>query len=174
MNPKRFLLTLLLLILLTACGQGTSTKSSPEVLPTVTPPPPPEAGKATLIGLVTNKLTGQPLGNTIVRLAEVARGAEGRGGAFILDVGRSPGTITDQTGHFIIANIEAGEYVIVVGDVEITGVYEIIAQADGRARVWMLPADQITDVGELRVSISPPIIPPTVTPGPYPAPTAYP
>ena len=112
--------------------------------------------------------------NTIVRLADVARGAEGRGGAFILDVARSPGTFTDQNGYFNIQNVKAGEYVIVVGDVEITGIYEVIPQPDGKARVWNLPADEVTDVGVLTVSILVPTPNPTSIPGVYPAPTAYP
>ena len=128
---------------------------------------------ATVTGQVMHE-QGYPMANTIVRLADVARGVEGRGGAFILDLARSPGTTTDQNGSFNIQNVDAGEYVIVVGDVELTGVYEIIEEPDGTAKVWNLPADQITDIGTLEVSIVPPTPIPTAIPGEYPAPTAYP
>jgi hypothetical protein len=117
---------------------------------------------------------GYPMVNTVVRLADVARGAEGHGGAFILDLARSPGTFTDQYGFFNIQNVDAGEYVIVVGDVEITGVYEIIADENGDAKIWNFPADQITDIGTLTVKVVFPTPFPTGIPGQYPAPTAYP
>jgi hypothetical protein len=128
---------------------------------------------ASVVGQVLHQ-EGHPMVNTIVRLAEVARGAEGRGGAFILDVARSPGTFTDQNGYFNIQNVKAGEYVIVVGDVEITGIYEVIPDTDGKAKIWNLPADKVTDVGVLTVNISVPTPNPTAVPGVYPAPTSYP
>jgi hypothetical protein len=169
-----FLLFLvILLVSVTACTKTASPTINPEVLVTVTPPPLPESGKATIIGRVMHD-QGYPMVKTIVRLAYVARGAEGHGGAFILDLARSPGSFTDQNGYFIIPNVKAGEYVIVVGDVEITGVYEIIPGQDGKARVWNLPADQVTDIGTITVSIVPPTAIPTSIPGQYPAPTAYP
>jgi hypothetical protein len=173
MNRKLFALISIFLMLLSSCNKVSSPDINPEVLPTVTPPSLPEAGKATIVGQINNK-TGDPMINTIVRMAVVVRGAEGRGGAYILDISRSPGTITDEYGYFTIQNVDAGEYVIVVGDIEITGVYEIISQPNGPARVWELAADQITDVGVITVSITPPTAVPTITPGPYPEPTAYP
>src|SRR4030066_441791 len=103
------------ILFITACNKITSPTINPEVLSTATPPPSPESGKASMIGQVMHQ-EGYGLSNTIVRLAEVARGAEGRGGAYILDISRSPGTITDENGRFAILNVKAGEYVIVVGD----------------------------------------------------------
>ena len=172
---KRIVFTILLVFLafLTACSPKSSPTVNPNVLVTPTPPPAPDSGMASIVGQVMHQ-EGYPMVNTIVRLADVARGAEGRGGAFILDVARSPGTFTDQNGYFNIQNVKAGEYVIVVGDVEITGIYEVIPQPDGKARVWNLPADEVTDVGILTVSISVPTPNPTSIPGVYPAPTAYP
>jgi hypothetical protein len=84
-----------------------------------------------------------------VRLAEVAR--QGDEGAFVLDTAFSPGDITDDTGHFRFDNVDAKEYVIVVGDVY--SVYKIIAEPSGQARVWKAEPDQILDVGELRVDL---------------------
>ncbi len=173
MKRKLFALISIFLMLLSSCTKVSSPDINPEVLPTVTPPSLPEAGKATIVGQINNK-NGDPMVNTIIRLAVVVRGAEGRGGAYILDISRSPGTITDEHGYFTIQNVDAGEYVIVVGDIEITGIYEIVSQPNGPARVWELPADQITDVGIITVSITPPTSVPTITPGPYPEPTAYP
>jgi hypothetical protein len=172
---KRIVLTFLLffLVFLSACTQTSSPTVNPKVLLTPTQPPQPDSGMATIVGQVIHQ-EGHPVVNTIVRLADVARGAEGRGGAFILDVARSPGTFTDQYGFFNIQNVKAGEYVIVVGDVEITGIYEVIPDADGKAKIWNLPADKVTDVGILTVTISVPTPNPTAIPGVYPAPTSYP
>jgi hypothetical protein len=172
---KRIVFTYLLLFILflSACTKLSSPTVNPKVLLTPTPPSQPESGKATIVGQVMHQ-AGYPMVNTIVRLADVARGAEGRGGAFVLDLARSPGTFTDQNGYFNIQNVKPGEYVIVVGDVEITGVYEIIKEENGSAKIWTLPADQVTDIGILTVSIVPPTPVPTRIPGQYPAPTPYP
>lgn len=172
---RRIVLPFLLVFLLTitACTSSTSTSVNPKVLPTSTPPPQPQSGMATIIGQVMHE-QGYPMTNTIIRLADVARGAQGRGGAFILDLARSPGTTTDDNGYFNIQNFDAGEYVIVIGDVEMTGTYEIIEETNGSAKVWNLLADQVTDIGILTVNIELPTPFPTAIPGQYPAPTAYP
>jgi hypothetical protein len=164
---------MLFLVFITACSKMPPSTINPEVLVTPTPLPQPETGKATIVGQVLHK-QGYTMGDTVVRLADVARGAEGRGGAYILDIARSPATITDENGYFSIQNVKAGEYVIVVGDVEMTGVYEIIAEANGQARVWNFPADQVTDIGVLTVSIILPTPNPTSLPGVYPEPSSYP
>lgn len=177
---RRLTLKLVILaLLLTACGQA-SPIAPTVALMTPTPPAAPQAGLATSTGRIVNE-AGEGLPRIIVRLAEVVRGVEGRGGAFILDVAHSPSTFTDEAGYFIFPNIKGAEYVIVVGDVEITGVYEIIPQADGKARVFSMPADQVTDVGEITTTITPPQLLPglELTPSPtqsgvYPEPVFLP
>ena len=173
MRKLIFTFLALFLIFITACSNAKPSAINPVVLVTPTPLPQPESGKASVTGQIMHE-EGYAMANTIVRLADVARGAEGRGGAFILDIARSPGTFTDKYGYFNVQNVKAGEYVIVVGDVEITGVYQIISQENGNAKIWTLPADQVTDVGIIKVNIVPPTPIPTSTPGPYPAPTSYP
>lgn len=177
---KYLILVLLLALALAGCNQAAETPAEATIAPSPTAPPPPEAGMATTIGRIVD-VDGNPMPLVIVRLAEVVRGVEGRGGAFILDITRSPGTFTDEQGYFIIPNITAAEYVIVVGDVESTGIYEIIPQPNGKARVFDMPADQVTDVGEIETTIQPPRLLPTQTPDasgvyppPVPQPTQYP
>lgn len=106
-------------------------------------------GKATVIGRVISEKTGQPLAHITVRLAEVVR--QGNEGAFVLDTAFSPGDITDDQGYFRFDNVDAKEYVIVVGDVYT--VYKIIPEPSGKARVWKAEPDQVLDVGELRVDL---------------------
>jgi hypothetical protein len=179
MSRKPVLLILIIALFLAACSGASPTAQIPAATPT--PPLPPDPGLATVIGRVVNP-DGESMPRIIVRLAEVVRGVEGRGGAFILDVAHSPSTFTDEAGYFIIPNIKGTEYVIVIGDVEITGVYEIIPQEDGKARVFNMPADQITDVGEITTTINPPqLLPglgltpsPTSNGGVYPEPVFLP
>ncbi len=173
MKRTVFPVLLVFLIIFTACTKITTPTINPEVLVSPTPPPQPESGKASVTGRVMHQ-DGYPISHTIIRLADVARGAEGKGGAFILDLARSPGTVTDENGYFAIQNIKAGEYVVVIGDVESSGVYEIIHETDGKAKIWTFPADKVTDTGVIEVNITLPTPNPTGVPGVYPAPTAYP
>ncbi len=117
------------------------------------PVPTAEAGMAVVTGHAVDAATGEPLVNVPVRLAQVYYNAENVGG-FILDGANSPGTLSDVNGRFIFAAVDAAEYVIVVGNVEM-GNYDIIESgiAD-EAQVWQMPAGEITDVGILRVELS--------------------
>lgn len=175
MTLKRVLFLIIIVALLSACVQPTTEAQIPSSTPT--PPQPPDPGLATVTGRIINTI-GEFQPRVIVRLAEVFRGIEGRGGAFILDVAHSPSTYSDEAGYFILPNIKAAEYVIVIGDVEITGIYEIIPQEDGKARVFTMPADQVTDVGEITITIQPPQLFPGLTPetqpDAYPSPDVYP
>ncbi len=172
---KRIVILVLLssLFFLTACKTTASPTINPEVLVTPTPIPLPNSGEATVYGQVQHT-QGYPIADIVLRLAEVARGEDGRGGAYILDMAKSPGTRSDANGNFAFLNVKAGEYVIVVGDVESAGYYEIITETNGQAKVWNLPADQATDVGVLTVSVVLPTPVPTLLPGAYPAPISSP
>jgi hypothetical protein len=173
MNKTIICIILFFALFFSSCNKNSSSTINPEVLVTVTPPAKPQSGQATMTGQVLHQ-DGSPFAEVIVRLAEVERGIEGRGGAYILDIARSPAAITDGNGYFSIENIKAGEYVIVVGDIDITGIYEIIQESDGKAKVWNFPADQVTNIGTLQVSIVMPTPLPTPEPGEYPPPFAYP
>lgn len=103
-------------------------------------------------GKVVSSVTNQPLGETVVRLAEVVR-QEGQA-AFVLDTAFSPGVVTDAEGNFNLINIPAMEYVIVVGNVEIYQGYEILQDASGQALTYTVNAGEVLDVGELRVGLT--------------------
>ena len=117
----------------------------------VTPPAQPEAGMATVTGRVISEESGLPFADTVVRLAEVVR--QEQEGAYVLDVAFSPGTDSDGEGFFIFENVDAIEYVIVVGDVY--EIYKVIVGEDGKAKTWVTVEGQILDVGELIVDLSP-------------------
>lgn len=149
---KRISTALIVIMLLLAACSPTAETSTPETNPLPTPPAKPEQGKATVVGRALSLLTGEPLGNTMVRLAEVVR--QGDQAAFVLDAAFSPGATTDAQGYFIMANIAPMEYVIVVGNIEIYQGYQIIQDETGLAKPVTIPADKVTDLEELRVNIS--------------------
>lgn len=138
---QQIITCLLMIIFLGACRGGISEA--------VLKPPTPEPGKASVQGRVISGLTDEPMGETIVRLAEVVR--QGDRGAYVLDGAFSPGDITDENGVFLIENVEAMEYVIVVGDVE--SIYEVIPDDSGKPKVWNAVVDEVLLVGDLVVDI---------------------
>lgn len=149
-----------LLIVMTSCRETTSPTPGISVLPMTSPiqsstltvpviPDAPKVGMATIMGIVADRETGALLANVPVRLAEVYR--QNGEGVYVLDGAFSPGDLTDTGGRFVIENFAAGEYVIVVGNVEY--VYEIITEQSGAARVWDFPSGQVTDVGILWVTL---------------------
>lgn len=152
MNLQRQALALFVVLLfsLTSCQSMRDTSTSP-LATLASPLQQPDDGKGTIVGQVTSRITGGPIANVAVRLAEVYR--QGNEGVFVLDDAFSPGDLTDEHGRFIIENVEAKEYVIVVGDVNVA--YEIITEPSGMARVWNIAANQVFDVGNLRVNLEP-------------------
>jgi hypothetical protein len=109
----------------------------------------PEAGKATVIGRVLSKQSGAPIAGTPVRLAEVTR--QGGEAIYVLDGANSPGAQTNAQGEFVMANVVAREYVLVVGDP--IGNYYVVQDEATRAKVWNAAADQVLDVGEQKVDL---------------------
>lgn len=145
---KRFAsLIWIIFILVSGCSQASPTTKSEIV--EATPISSPQEGMATVTGKVVDKNRNEPLNYTVVRLAEVFR--EGDKGAYVLNEAFSPGARTDINGVFVFENVDAKEYVLVIGDV--TSVYEIIKNDDGSARTWNAEAGEITDVGVLEVEL---------------------
>lgn len=130
----------------------------------------PDDQKATVTGRVISTSNNKPYPKAPVWLAEVYR--SGGDGAYVLDHAFSPAAFADDQGYFVIANVDPKEYVIVVGDPD--GVYVVIPDDAGRARVWQAEKGKILDVGVLNVSLVVPTaepIHPTSTPvSGYPSP----
>ena len=103
------------------------------------------------MGRIVERTDGEPITNISVRLAQVYK--QDNEEVFVLDDAFSPGDITDDEGWFVIKDVEAQTYVIVVGDAN--SAYEIISKSPGTARVWKLPPDEVTDVGTLKVNLRP-------------------
>lgn len=93
----------------------------------------PQAGLATVTGVVISQRTNEPIVEVPVQLAGVFY--EGDGGAYVLDTAQSPTTTTDGQGRFVFVDVEPRDYVIVIGNVEIND-YVIIPEESGRAKTW--------------------------------------
>jgi len=149
MNHRKLkiLLTLFCLLVLVGCNTVTPTLEPTQTKAAALP----EEGMATVVGQVLDRETGESMQDTIVRLAEVHR--DGDDGAYVLDVAFSPGALTDKDGFFIFENVDAMEYVIVVGDVY--NVYEVITGEEGTPATWVAGKNQVTDIGQIRVDLTP-------------------
>lgn len=108
----------------------------------------PQPDQATITGVIISERTDQPIVEVPVQLAGVYY--EGERGAFVLDTGQSPIAMTDGQGRFAFVNVEAQDYVIVIGNVEVND-YKIIPEDSGRARVWTAVAGDVLDTGTHRV-----------------------
>jgi hypothetical protein len=124
---------------------GAATSGGTEAVPA------PDAGKTTVIGQIISTRNNQPITGTAVRLAQVYRqpGSE-KEGAFVLDEARSPGGRTDEAGRFVIPNIAAEEYVLMISTD--MGQHVIVTEgANDKAKVWQTEAGQILNLGAVRV-----------------------
>ncbi len=143
---KKYLLTLLLLVLIVSFTLVGCTNKPASLAPTI---PTPEATKTVITGQLVNKASSIPYTNTLVRLAEVYRNEQGEG-AFALDQSYSPGTYTDENGYFVFSNLTPGEFVMVIGDPTVN--YLIITdETTNQAKIYKGDPGQILDIGTLSI-----------------------
>ncbi len=173
-RDKSFLLFLLTFLFLGACANPstTNTETTPSPQPT---PITPNASEAIIIGKVisTQNSNSQPLTNTEVRLAQVFWDADSSRGAFVIEGGSSPTTISDNNGSFVFRNLEPNDYVLVVGD--LYGQHVILSNDDGSAQTFTAVIGEVNDIGNIGVDLSavpenPVIATPVKGDNAYPAP----
>ncbi len=140
----RYLLAFIfaLAVLLSGCSPAVSSAPAPSVAP-------PAAGTATITGRVVSNTDRAPIGHVLVRLAPLFTNPDTQEKAFALDLAQAPVATSDEQGYFAIADVKPAEYVIVIGDH--FGVYDIVADSDGKARGYELKADNILNAGILPV-----------------------
>ena len=141
----RFTLIIILIVLFVGCSSSQTAQSS-QPIPTELPQP--AAGKASLFGQVTKD--GKLYSNATVRLAEVFRNSDNEA-AFALNEATSPSTISDSEGYYVFSDINAGEYVIVVGSINTN--YQIDSDSNSVAVVRKLEADKILHVETINVDL---------------------
>lgn len=112
-----------------------------------TPLPTAEPGNTTITGRIISSSTGKPVGDTVLRLAEVYH--VGDESAYVLDGARSPATVTDTEGRFVFANVPAREYVLFLSADE--QVNAAVTEAPDKAKIWDARDGSFLDIGEVRV-----------------------
>jgi hypothetical protein len=147
MNKNKYMILVLftLLLLVTACGKASTTDTTKMSTPIQTP----VSGKAVVTGKIFSTTLNKFL-KTEVWLAEVHR--QGDQAVYVLNAVSSPGIYSDETGVFVLTNITPQEYVIVVGNPE--GQNEVVNDESGKSKVWKIPANQIINVGEIKVRLT--------------------
>ncbi len=171
MRKRMILLTwffaLLLLGMLAACSDSTEpdpANDEGEGLPAaasiaITP----ENDEAVIVGRVVSTLGGgrSPLAETTVWLGTVHYNEDRSEGAYFIDGSAGPSTYTDANGAFVFRDLEALEYVIVVGD--LNGLNAVLKNEDGSARIYTPALGEVLDVETLEVELS---LLPVITPLP--------
>jgi hypothetical protein len=103
-------------------------------------------GLGGITGVVIQGNDDLPVMGKSVHLAGVFR--NGRKAAYIFDAANSPSTVTNENGEFTFSSIPSGEYVIILGDQMSTP--EIISDTDGKAKVWVIQPDLLTNTDQIR------------------------
>ncbi len=142
----KLLATLFLIASLTLAGCGARANSLIAQI-TLTP------SKTAIVGKVMTNASGKtlPLTKTVVRLAIVFWNEDKSEGAFVLEGGSSPSAISNEKGEFAFTNLDPKDYVVVVGDM--MGDNVIIAEPDGKAKIFTPESDKTLDIGVLEVSL---------------------
>jgi hypothetical protein len=149
-QTRSIIFTLILAGLLAACqlvdqpGNGIKTEETPISTP--------QAGKASIKGIIVSAKDGMPFSNVAVRLAQVYR--QGEEGAFVLDVAHSPGIYSDINGKFLIENFDPAEYLISVGE-PLDNNYVIVSDNAGKPIPYIAAAGVVIDAGVLKVNYTP-------------------
>jgi len=113
----------------------------------------PAAGKAIVYGRLMSSITGQPITNAPVRMAEIfyAEGAnkDPNQGAWALDNAFSPFAYSNDDGYFIFKDVEPTGFVIFVGDV--IDRYNVETNENERPIPREAPADTKSNLGDVVV-----------------------
>ncbi|HXF60390.1 MAG TPA: hypothetical protein VNK95_02160 [Caldilineaceae bacterium] len=132
--------------------QAESPLAAPESpLPTPVSITDPEMG-AFVGRIVSTNLPGNPpLAGSGVRLGNVIWNEDHTDGTFVIEGSKSPGADIAADGTFAFLDLPPGEYVMVVGD--LLGKHEVIVDADGKAKIFVAEAGEVTDLGTIGVKL---------------------
>jgi hypothetical protein len=155
-------LSILITLVLVACaspadGPAASTSRCTSEEPATSsgvPAPDPEPESVTVVGRVVAEDTCEPLDGATVRLGEIYERQEGRAPLWKINEAFSPFALVDSTGAFTMTNIEAHEYVVVVGDLLNQHVIVRDPEVESDARILELQEGEVFDIGEVRVDAS--------------------
>ncbi|MCB9419217.1 MAG: hypothetical protein H6667_05405 [Ardenticatenaceae bacterium] len=145
-----FSLLLVISILIVACNKNTTPDKTPKMELVVTPSSV-ASDKGALIGQIVSVTDSTPLLDTEVRLAKIFWDETKEQGAYVIEGGSSPTTITDANGRFVFNDLDLQDYAIVVGD--LYGQYEVLSQEDGSAQIFTPKVGVVEDIGVIKVNL---------------------
>lgn len=132
---KIFSALIVSVLFLTSCTQ---VEQSPTAIPA------PDDGNANVTGTILTT-ANKPYQELNVRLAEVYW--QNGQGAYVLDEAFSPGAVTDDNGRFVIQNVPAGDYVLVIG--KPMEDYKAVTDKDGNLKRVTLQSGDVIDLGNI-------------------------
>lgn len=92
-----------------------------------------------------------PIANEVIRLGEVIWNEDKSKGNFVIDGAWSPSTISDENGNFKFLNVEPGEYIIILRDINTNPIIVADSEDANRAEVYTTAPDQYLNVGTIIV-----------------------
>jgi hypothetical protein len=108
--------------------------------------PIPSGGNATITGVLVDARTGTPMANTTVRFAVT------RQETFVVDTTNSPSTVSDGLGRFVLPNLKADTYIMVIGDPYSEYTFAPDLEKPTAIRIFDFKADKINNVDVLIVN----------------------
>lgn len=111
------------------------------------------SGKSGLYGYLTDK-DGKTIPDEVVKLASVVWSDDNTQGSFIIDGANSPSTYSKEDGSFLFININPGEYVIVVRNVEFNPIIIPKSPTSNEAAIYTTIADELLNVGTIQIDNS--------------------
>jgi hypothetical protein len=110
-----------------------------------------ESGKAGLFGKLINEKE-IPVEGEVVRLGKVVWSEDRTSASFIIDGANSPSTISEEDGSFVFLNIDPGEYVIVVRNIDINPIVIPELPGSNTAAIYTTESDQMLDVNIIKIN----------------------
>jgi len=90
-----------------------------------------------------------PIANEVIRLGEVIWNEDKSDGNFVIDGAWSPSTISDENGFFSFINVEPGEYVIVVRDINTNPIIVPDPEVPNNAAIYKMEPNEINNIGTI-------------------------
>ena len=136
-----------------------SAAESPLAAASTSPLPTPVAiaeGRSRVKGRLLSEDSGQPLVKDVVRLGEiycpedVVVKNKSEECFWALDNAFSPSTFTDEDGFYVFEDVEARDFVIIIGD--LIGKHAFVNDENGKPVIITAPIGETVDVGEYAVA----------------------
>ena len=145
-NLDVFLVLLIAIVLFTSCSSPTKEEDLLSIYQAQL-----ESGKAGLLGKLVDE-NELPVSGEVIKLAKVVWNEEKTSAGFVIDGANSPSVISEEDGFFTFMNVDPGEYVIVVRNIDINPIVIPKAPGSNEAAIFTTQSDQILDVSIIKIN----------------------